>query len=72
MAALLGLLTRTGMRKGLKEGSRVWLAVGISAWGLRRLSRMASRREELVFREKLLPGERMVVGYSGQTFEVEG
>ncbi|MBI2710753.1 MAG: hypothetical protein HYX34_13830 [Actinobacteria bacterium] len=57
----LGLLRRTGFRKGVLGGSRGWTAAFVGVWGYRQLKRLAKREEEVVFRSELKPGERLVI-----------
>jgi len=40
MTRLLGRLARTGLRRGVLEGSRTWLIVGIAATTLRAAQRI--------------------------------
>lgn len=51
---------RLGMRKGLGDGSRVWLAVGAAAVGVRLLQRMAASGQECIS-EELAPGQVLVI-----------
>ena len=52
---------RTGLRKGIGDGSRVWLAVGAVALGVRLLQRMAGPGKPVVVTEELAPGQTLVV-----------
>jgi hypothetical protein len=49
-------LARTGLRRGLLEGSRAWLVVGVSA-SVVQLVRRAANEPEVVERVVLSPGE---------------
>jgi hypothetical protein len=40
MTRLIGRLARTGLRRGLLEGSRTWLIVGVTATALRAAQRI--------------------------------
>jgi hypothetical protein len=57
----VSLLRRTGFRKGVLGTDRRWLALwaGLSALGV--LRRFLSRREDVVYRGELQPGESLVV-----------
>ena len=61
MAALLAHLRRAGIERGLLEGRRSWMILGLAAWSLRLLQRAASRDEVVVFHEELAPGESLVI-----------
>ena len=64
---MLRILIRSGLRKGLLGGSKPWLIVGAAAGGIRLLGRMAAREPDVVYCEKLEPGERMVVSHLTET-----
>ena len=51
-------LVRTGVKRGLIDGSRLWLYVGGISWVARRLLK---QRRPIVRRETLEPGETLVV-----------
>ena len=57
---MLKTLVRVGFARGL-GGSRGWLALGVAAGGLRVLRNLAKREEDVVYLEKLLPGESLVI-----------
>jgi len=57
---MLKTLVRVGFARGL-GGSRGWLALGVVAGGLRLLRNLAKREEDVVYQEKLLPGESLVI-----------
>lgn len=57
MLAVLIRLARTGLRKGLLEGSSGWLAAGIGAGALALARHVVASAPEVVFRSELLPGE---------------
>jgi len=54
---------RAGVRKGLSDGSRVWLAIGGVAVGVRLLQRMAAPGKPVLVTEDLAPGETLVIRY---------
>jgi Tfp pilus assembly protein PilN len=57
---MLKTLVRIGFARGL-GGSRGWLTLGVVAGGLRLLRRIAKREEDVVYLEKLLPGQSLVI-----------
>jgi hypothetical protein len=54
-------IARTGLRKGILEGSRPWLYTGLAAVALRVARRIAREEPRTVFSEKLEPGERLEI-----------
>jgi hypothetical protein len=52
---------RLGLRRGLGDGSRVWLTVGAAALLVRLFQRMASPGKPVVVTEDLQPGETLVI-----------
>ena len=57
---MLKNIVRIGFARGI-GGSRGWLALGVTDGGLRLLRRLAKREEDVVYLEKLLPGESLVI-----------
>jgi hypothetical protein len=58
---LVARVARTGLRKGILEGSRPWLYTGIGAVALRLLHRVAREQPRTVFSEELEPGQRVEI-----------
>ncbi len=58
---LLREATRRGLRRGLGEGSRVWLALGALAVAVRLLRWMAGPGRPIVVTEDLAPGETLEI-----------
>lgn len=54
-------LARTGLRKGILEGSRPWLYTGIVAVALRLARRLARDQPRTVWSEELEPGQRLEI-----------
>jgi hypothetical protein len=54
---------KRGWRQGVMEGNRSWLIVGGVALTLRLLQRMAGKEEKVVYRERLRPGETLVIAH---------
>jgi hypothetical protein len=59
--ALLSRLVRAGFRRGI-SGSQGWLVLGISAFGVRTLRKLARPAPEVVYRTELHPGDRFEIG----------
>ena len=51
-------LARTGLRKGILEGSRPWLYTGLAAVTLRILGRFREQ-DQVVYCDELKPGEHI-------------
>jgi len=60
MWALVGMLRRTAMRRGLRGGDSRWLSLWIALAGLGLVRRVASRRP-VVEQFELRPGETIMV-----------
>ncbi|MBI2168571.1 MAG: hypothetical protein HYU28_03595 [Actinobacteria bacterium] len=58
---MLGTLVRRGLRKGIVEGSRPWLAVGVAAGLVAIVRRVTSQPPETVWRAPLKPGEGVLI-----------
>ena len=54
-------LMRIGLRKGVFDGSRTWMTIGLVAGGLRLLRRMARNEPDVVFCEELPEGGVLVI-----------
>jgi hypothetical protein len=66
---VLDLLHRTAVRKGVFGSSRRWLAVAIGTWSFRQIIKLAARRETVVLREELQPGESLLVTHTSATVD---
>lgn len=62
MATLVSRLVTAGLRKGLVEGSRLWLVLGLSA-GLAKLVRRLAQRNPVSATVELKPGQTLVVSH---------
>jgi hypothetical protein len=62
---VLAFLQRMGMAKGVFGNSRAWTVIGVGAFGIRTLRKMARREPEVLLREKLGPGQRMEIINTG-------
>jgi hypothetical protein len=58
---MLKRLARTGLRKGVLGGSRPWLLVGVTAFGLRLLGRVVRNEPEVLYCDELSPGGAVLV-----------
>ena len=58
---------RKGLRRGLIDGNRVWLSIGVAAVGVRLVQRLASPGEPIIVRERLAPGETLVIRHLPQS-----
>ena len=52
---------RQGVTEGLLGGNRRWLVLGGVAWGVRAISWAMRRDERLLYRERLKPGEQLLI-----------
>lgn len=57
---VVGRLARTGLRKGLLEGSRPWLYTGLAAVGLRIAARFREK-DQTVYSGELKAGQRLEI-----------
>ena len=58
---MLRFLLRTGVRRGLLGGSRVWTTIAGVAFGMRMLKKITGSEPEIVHTSRLRPGESLVV-----------
>lgn len=54
-------LARTGLRRGIRTGSRRWLVTGITAGMLAIAQRVLTESPRTVYRAELKPGERLEI-----------
>lgn len=67
---MLRTLERTGINRGLLGGGgKGWVYVGTGLWTLRTIRRMAERKPEVLVREELRPGERLVIANARPTLD---
>jgi hypothetical protein len=59
--SVLSLIARTGLRRGLRYGSRPWFAAAITAGALELLRRALSEQPKLVYQAEVHPGERLEI-----------
>lgn len=58
---VLGTLQSIGINRGVFGDSKGWLYVGTGLWTLRTVKRMAERKPEILLREELKPGQRLII-----------
>jgi hypothetical protein len=58
---LLIRIARTGLRRGIRYGSRRWLFTGITAGLLALARRAVSEPRRTVYKAELKPGERLQI-----------
>ncbi|TMK57599.1 MAG: hypothetical protein E6G60_16595 [Actinobacteria bacterium] len=54
-------VTRVALRKGVFEGSRGWLVLGLTGLALRLAGRLVRSSPEVVFETKLKPGQAIEI-----------
>lgn len=59
--SIVSYLSRRGLRDGVLGGRRPWLVVGAVVWAVKFLRRISARRPEVVGRETLKSGDRVMV-----------
>jgi len=65
-------LFRRGLLKGVLGGSRPWLAVWVVIAGVRVLRRLLHDEPEVVYSEKLEPGQALVISAKDREPKVIG
>lgn len=58
---MLQALARAGLRRGLLDGRRAWLWVGVTATGLRLFRRLAKPPPRVVHRQELHAGDALLI-----------
>ena len=58
---MLKALARAGLRRGLLDGRRAWLWVGVTATGLRLFRRLAQPPPRVVHQQELRVGDALVI-----------
>ena len=61
MEALSSYLRKRGLKDGLIQGRKPWAIVGIVVWTARLLTRLGTRRPQVVARERLEPGQSISI-----------
>jgi hypothetical protein len=63
MSALVGWLLRQAWRRGVLGGSRLWIVLGAAALLGRYGRRALKRSEDVVYSERLFPGQKLVISH---------
>jgi hypothetical protein len=58
---IVSRLMRTGLRRGLLEGSQGWLYVGVAAVALRVMRRVLVQQPETIYSTELKPGQAIEI-----------
>lgn len=58
---VFALVERVGITRGLFGGSKGWFYVGTGLWTLRKVRSLGQRNPEILLREELKPGQRLVI-----------
>jgi hypothetical protein len=59
--SVLVRIARTGLRRGVRDGSRPWLLAGVTAGALELVRRALAEQPEVVYEAELQPGERLEI-----------
>ncbi len=71
MEALVRLLVRNGLRRGLLGGSRPWLVLGGVGLTWRMLRKLSGKEPEVVYSEVLDSGQTLVIAH-GRDARIKG
>lgn len=63
------MLERIGVSRGLFGNSKGWLYVGGGLWTLRTVRRLSQRKSEVLLREELAPGQRLIIANDRATLD---
>jgi hypothetical protein len=66
---ILGTLQSIGMSRGVFGNSKGWFYVGTGLWTLRTVRRIAERKPEILLREEIKPGQKLVIANGRATVE---
>jgi hypothetical protein len=66
---LVKLAMRTGINRGVFGDSKGWLYVGTGLWTLRTVRKLAARKPEILLREEIKPGERLIIANDRGTLD---
>ena len=69
---LLRTIERLGVSRGVFGSSRGWMYVGGGLWTLRTVRRLAQRKPEVLLREELAPGQRLIIANGRFTIDTPG
>jgi hypothetical protein len=66
---LVEKLYQRAVQRGVRGSSRGWFAVAVATWAFRQARKLTSREEKVVLRERLKPGETLVITHRPETRE---
>lgn len=66
---ILRTLERVGVSRGVFGSSRGWFYVGTGLWTVRKVRALGERKPEILLRETLRPGDRVVLANGVATIE---
>lgn len=62
-------IERIGVSRGVFGASKGWMYVGGGLWTLRTIRRLAQRKPEILLREELAPGQRLIIANGRVTLD---
>lgn len=65
----LRTIERIGISRGIFGTSKGWMYLGGGLWTLRTVRRMAQRKSEVLLREELAPGQRLIIANGRATLD---
>lgn len=65
----LRTVERIGVSRGIFGNSKAWMYVGGGLWTLRTVRRLAQRKSEVLLREELQPGQRLIIANGRATLD---
>lgn len=65
----LRAVERIGVSRGIFGNSKGWMYVGGGLWTLRTIRRLAQRKPEILLREELAPGQRIIIANDRLTLD---
>lgn len=68
---VFGTLQSIGISRGVFGNSKGWFYVGTGLWTLRTVRRLAERKPEILLREEVKPGQRLVIANDRATIECD-
>lgn len=68
---ILRTVERLGVSRGVFGASKGWFYVGTGLWTLRKVRSLGERKTEVLMREPLRPGDRIVIANGIATIESE-
>lgn len=66
---LVSLAMRTGINRGVFGDSKGWLYVGLGLGTLRVVRKLAAGKPEILLREEIKPGERLIIANDRVTLD---